>query len=134
MNDTPLPQRKSQEKITFSEEIPLAEGQHAIDVKATDLADKEQTQQVQVTVDLSGPTIGVFAPIEPTITESGTIQLEGASVDKNGVVAVDVDTNVVAQSKGDPRLEFFTELPLGDGENSFVLARAMWRAMRRARP
>jgi hypothetical protein len=118
----PLPQRKSETAIAFQEQVVMAEGTHEIEVKATDLAKKEQVTKVEVTVDLSGPTIGVFAPIEPTITERGTIELEGASVDKNGVVAVNVGDRVVAEAGGVPRLEFFTELPLGDGENSFVLA------------
>lgn len=117
-----LPQRKSETDITFQKQVMLPEGTHEIEVQATDLAEKKETRRVEVTIDLTGPTIGVFAPIEPTITERGTIELEGASVDKNGVVAVNVGDRVVAEAPGVPRLEFFTELPLGDGENAFVLA------------
>lgn len=122
VNGQQLHQRGSAEAVVFEEELVLEEGTHEIEVAATDLADKKVVEKKEVVVDLTGPTIGIFAPIEPTVTPEGTVILEGATVDTNGVISVGVDDRVLAESPGAPRLEFNTELPLTDGENTFVLA------------
>ncbi len=115
-------QRGSQEQVLNEKKILLEEGKQEIEVAAKDLAAKETVKKVEVVVDLTGPTIGVFNPIEPTVTEEGTVVLEGASVDTNGVTTVGVGERMLAESPGDPRLDFGTELPLIDGENTFVVA------------
>ena len=122
VNGEELHQRGSAEEVTFKQEVVLNEGVHEIAVEATDLAEKKTVETVAVTVDLTGPTIGIFSPIEPTVTEKATVYLEGATVDKNGVISVAVDRRVLAESAGASRLPFDTELPLGDGENTFILA------------
>lgn len=122
VNGAEVPQRGSAGKVQAKEKLLLKEGKQEIKVVATDLADKKVEQKVEVTVDLTGPTIGVFSPIEPTVTPHGTVQLEGATVDQNGVTYVGVGGRALAESKGEPRVEFNTELPLGEGENTFVLA------------
>ncbi len=122
VNGAELPQRGSAEQVAVKKQVLLKEGKQEIKVAATDLADKQVEKKVEVTVDLTGPTIGVFAPIEPTVTQHGTVLLEGATVDKNGISYVGVGDRMLAESKGDPRVEFNTELPLGEGENTFVLA------------
>lgn len=113
---------EANEVMAAKEEIILAEGTHTIEVAAKDLAEKEVKKEVEVVVDLTGPTIGVFSPIEPTVTEQGTVVLEGATVDKHGVVSVAVDQNLVAESGGAKKLPFDSELPLATGENTFVVA------------
>ena len=122
INGKTLHQRGSAEAIVFEEELLLVEGTHEIEIAATDLADKKVVVKKQVVVDLTGPTIGIFSPIEPTVTPEGTVILEGATVDKNGVISVGVGERILAESPGAPRLEFNTELPLTDGENTFILA------------
>lgn len=122
VNGEGIPQRGSAAAVSASKGLTLSEGTHTVTVAAKDLADNEVTAQVEVTVDLTGPTIGVFAPIEPTVTPEGTVILEGATVDKNGVAAVRVDDKVLAESPGAPKLAFSSELPLAEGENTFVLA------------
>jgi hypothetical protein len=122
VNGQELHQRGAAQEIALKEELFLEEGTHTIEVVAKDLAEKEVKQEVQVTVDLTGPTIGVFAPIEPTVTEDGTVILEGATVDKYGVTAITVGDSLVAESPGAPKLDFVTEMPLGTGENTFILA------------
>jgi hypothetical protein len=117
-----LYQRGSAEQKDFQKDVELDEGTHNLEVTGMDLANKAVKQEVTVTVDTTGPTVGVFSPIEPTVTEFGTVLLEGASTDKNGMSAVDVDERILAESQGEPRLPFNTELPLGDGENTFILA------------
>jgi len=47
--------------------------------------------------------------------------LEGASVDKNGITTVALDERILAESPGEKRVEFATDLPLSSGENSFML-------------
>lgn len=113
---------KSNEVLASKKEVVLDEGIHKIEVAAKDLADKEVKKQVEVTVDLTGPTIGVFSPIEPTVTDHGTVVLEGSTVDKNGVVSVAVDQKVVKETPGDKKVDFNSELPLAAGENTFILA------------
>lgn len=122
VNDEQLYQRGSTEEKEFKKSIDLEEGTHTLEVTGMDLANKAVKQEVEVTVDTTGPTLGVFSPIEPTVTEFGTVILEGATVDKNGVSNVNVDERLLAESPGAPRLPFDTELPLGDGENTFILA------------
>jgi tetratricopeptide (TPR) repeat protein len=121
VNGEPLPQRGSAEEVSFKDEILLKEGTHEIEVAANDLADKQVKKKVEVTVDLTGPTIGIFAPADPTVTENVSAMLEGVTLDKNGVVSVALSERILAESSGEARLEFGTELPLGSGENSFIL-------------
>ncbi len=113
---------EANEVIATKEEVILDEGTHTIQVAAKDLSEKVVTKDVEVVVDLTGPTIGVFSPIEPTVTDHGTVVLEGATVDKNGVVTVAVDEGLVAESGGAKKLPFDTELPLAAGENTFIVA------------
>lgn len=113
---------KSNEVLAAKKEVVLEEGTHKIEVAAKDLAEKEVKKQVEVTVDLTGPTIGVFSPIEPTVTDHGTVVLEGSTVDKNGVVSVAVDQKVVKETPGEKKVDFNSELPLAAGENTFILA------------
>lgn len=113
---------QADEVLAARKEVVLEEGTHKIEVAAKDLAEKEVKKEVEVTVDLTGPTIGVFSPIEPTVTDHGTVILEGSTVDKHGVVSVAVDQQVVKEAPGVPKLDFNTELPLAAGENTFVLA------------
>ena len=48
--------------------------------------------------------------------------LEGVSIDDNGVVSVALGERILAEASGAGRLEFATDLPLGRGENSFVVS------------
>ena len=113
---------QANEVLAAKKEVVLDEGTHTIQVASKDLADKEVKKEVEVTVDLTGPTIGVFSPIEPTVTPNGTVSLEGATVDKNGVVSVAVDQSLLAESPGAKKLPFNREMPLAAGENTFILA------------
>jgi len=122
VNGKQLRQRGSQESISFRSDVSLKEGAQTIEIVAKDLAQKETRQEVAVVVDMTGPSIGVFSPIEPTVTPDGTVLLEGATVDKNGVATVTVGERLIAEAPGAKKLPFNTELPLGQGENTFILA------------
>jgi len=117
-----LYQRGSKTENTQTKEVTLEEGSHKVALEAIDLAEKKVTQEVEVIVDLTSPTLGVFSPIEPTVTEQGTVILEGAGVDDNGMNDVVVDERLIAEGGGNPRIEFDSELPLGSGPNTFILA------------
>ncbi|HEO71015.1 MAG TPA: hypothetical protein ENN80_07110, partial [Candidatus Hydrogenedentes bacterium] len=121
VNGREMPQRGSAEEVVFEDELLLSEGTHEIELVASDLADKKVTETVEVTVDLTGPTIGLFAPADPTVTENQETLLEGVSMDANGVVIVALGDRILAESHGTNRLDFDTSLPLGRGENSFVV-------------
>lgn len=122
VNGKPLYQRGSPEQLAFSEELLLSEGTQTLQLEATDLADKKIAQEVQVTVDLTGPTIGVFAPADALVTDAASVAVQGVAVDKNGVASVAVGGQTVAESQGAPRLEFQSEAALTDGENLLVIS------------
>lgn len=122
INGKQMPQRGSAQALKFRDDVVVREGVQKIEVVATDLADKETKKEVDVVVDLTGPTIGVFSPIEPTVTPEGSVVLDGASVDKVGMANVAVADRRIAESQGDKKLPFNAELPLGNGENIFVVA------------
>ena len=121
VNGEQLPQRGSAISRTFEDDLLLTEGTHEIRVEVNDLADKETTQTVKVLVDLTGPNIGVFSPRSGSVTEDASVLLEGTCVDKNGVVSVALGDRSLAESKGEKQLDFGADLPLEDGENSFVV-------------
>lgn len=122
VNGEALYVRESAPQKEVEKKLDLEEGTHSVQVSATDLAGKEVTQEVPVTVDNTAPNIGVLSPIEPTVTDRGTVILKGSTRDKIGVTSVNVDEQVLAESPGVPQLPFSTELPLGDGENTFLLS------------
>ncbi len=122
VNGRPLYQRGSPGQLAFSEEVILTEGAQTLQLEALDLADKKFAQDVQVTVDLTGPTVGVFAPADALVTDAATVLVQGAAVDKYGVASVAVGGQAVAETQSAPRLEFQREVPLSDGENIVVIA------------
>lgn len=122
VNGQLLPQRRSAESVAFERGVLFTEGPQEVTLEAMDLADKAASSTVRVEVDFTGPTIGIFTPADAAVVDGATTSLSGTCVDKNGVVAVRLDDRLLAQSKGDTRLDFSAELPLRDGENSFVLS------------
>jgi hypothetical protein len=122
VNGKQLPQRGSAQQLKFRDDIQVREGAQTVKVVATDLAQKETTKEVKVVVDLTGPTIGVFSPIEPTVTPEGAVTLDGNTTDNVGVSTISVGDRRIAEAAGDKKLPFNTSLPLGNGENVFVVA------------
>lgn len=121
VNGRELYQRGSAEDLSFEDELLFVEGTHEVSVVVSDLADKETKETVHITVDLTGPTVGIRSPKDALVTQASEISLTGSTVDKNGVVSIQVDGRTIAQSQGDRRLEFNTVLPLTGGENTFIL-------------
>lgn len=121
VNGRVLHQRGSAEKVTFEDELTLVEGAHQLEIIADDLAGKETAEAVTVNVDLTGPTVAVFEPGPDAVTQSERLTLRGAAVDRSGVASVRLADAVLAESAGDNRLAFAAEVPLANGENTFVL-------------
>ncbi len=98
----------------FSTTLTLSEGTHAIPVVASDAAGNTNTVTVDITVDLTAPSISISAPSDgatvavPTVTVSGSTEA-GATLVVNGLeVAVDPD--------GD----FSVEVALAEGANTIT--------------
>ena len=121
VNGRRLHQRGSAASVSFADELVLAEGTHAIRINAADLADKAAAESVNVTIDLTGPAIGIFEPAPDLVTDAAAIRLRGATLDRNGVTSVLVDNRVLAQSTGDVRMPFEAELALKNGANTFIV-------------
>ncbi|HNR33117.1 MAG TPA: CsgG/HfaB family protein, partial [Candidatus Hydrogenedentes bacterium] len=117
-----LYQRGSPEELAFSEELLLPEGPQTIRFEALDLADKKVSQEVEVTVDLTGPTVGIFSPTDALVIDAASIEVQGAAVDRYGVASVTINGQTVAESGGPTRLEFQGEAALSTGENTVVIA------------
>lgn len=121
LNGTELHQRGSQEQVSFSDELKLDEGRHDIQLEAIDLAGKQTDKTVQVTVDLTGPTVGVYYPTPELVTQEATIELRGAAADTNGVASVRLGDDPIATAQGDSRVDFSRNVALVEGENTFVV-------------
>lgn len=121
VNGQLLPQRGSETDLAVKDKVLLTEGTHEIRLEASNLGDKAVAQTVTVEVDLTGPTVGIYSPADGTVTEAGSVTLKGACVDRNGVVSVMLSDRALAEAGGGKRVEFATELPLSDGENTFVV-------------
>jgi hypothetical protein len=122
LNGRQLHQRGSAREVSFEDEVLLDEGEHTISLVAGDLAEKHSAQDVNVTVDLTGPSLGIFEPPLRLVTDHDTVRLRGAAVDANGVSSVRVGDRELAGSPGEGGEQVFeADLPLVDGENTFVV-------------
>lgn len=121
INDIPFRFRGNAAEEQFREELFLDEGIHAVQLRATDLAGKVSESTLAITVDLTGPAIGIIEPTLPLVTPDGSVRLRGAAVDATGVAWVGLDGVALADAHGEERVGFDTELPLNAGENTFVL-------------
>src|SRR5690606_15103117 len=101
LNGRQLHQRGSAREVSFEDEVLLDEGEHTISLVAGDLAEKHSAQDVNVTVDLTGPSLGIFEPPLRLVTDHDTVRLRGAAVDANGVSSVRVGDRELAGSPGE---------------------------------
>lgn len=122
LNGRIAPQRASAADLTLRDTVLLDEGAHAFEVAARDLAGKETASRFEVTVDMTGPAIGILSPALPHTTEATTVEMTGACVDEVGVVSVALDGQPLAEATdGVQRLDFAATLTLADGPNAFVV-------------
>lgn len=121
LNGERLPQRGSRPELRLQRGVPLREGDHEIAVTAYDLAGNEVEQTVPVRIDLTGPSIGLFAPASAVTTEAAEIQIEGAAADATGLAEIRMDDRVLAAPDGATRAEFSATLALEPGANQAVL-------------
>ncbi|MBI3117242.1 MAG: hypothetical protein HYZ00_01055, partial [Candidatus Hydrogenedentes bacterium] len=121
INGTPVHLRGSQQAISHQQDLVLNEGPQQVNVAATDLADKQVSSTVNVTVDLTGPSIGVFEPADALVTQADSLLLKGAAVDKNGVTRVAVGEEVLYEGDAVPRHEFEKTVSLSAGDNNLII-------------
>lgn len=121
LNGRQLHQRGSAKEVSFQDALTLEEGTHAIQLEAGDLTDKQEQKAVNVTVDLTGPAVGIFEPPAYLVTDGASVRLRGATSDVNGIASVRLGDTVIAEGHGDKRIEFERELPLSNGRNTFVV-------------
>lgn len=122
VNGRILPQRGAPPALALETEVALAEGQNAITVAVRDLAGKETTETRQILVDMTGPTIGLFAPVEGLVTEDAVVRIQGAAVDRSKVAAVSINGKALRRDAAQNRVGFDVEVPLRGGENLFVVS------------
>lgn len=121
VNGKRLYQRGSAEQLAFLDELLFIEGQHAIEVTARDLSDKASTQTIDVTVDLTGPTVGILEPADGLITQATTIIIKGIAVDAHGVTMLTLDEQTLDAPNGAERAPFEREVTLSPGLNRFIV-------------
>lgn len=121
LNNRILPQRAEQPAVEFRERLTLHEGVNEIEVAVTDLADKVQTEKRTFTLDMTGPTIGLFTPTDATVSETSTVVIEGVCVDKYGIAGILVNDKEVASGNGETRLSFTSTYSLSPGENRILI-------------
>jgi hypothetical protein len=121
VNGNRLYQRGSTEQLAFLDELLFVEGQHAIEVTARDLSDKATTETLAVTVDLTGPTVGIMSPADGLITQDARITIEGIAVDAYGVTRIAIDEETIEAPERASRAPFSREVELSPGANRFII-------------
>ena len=119
-----LPQRTSGTEQSYAQELTFMEGQHRVALDVQDLADNTVSQNIAVTVDLTGPNIGIFSPLVGEVTDSDSALLHVRVLDRNGIDRVLLDDVVIAEAKNNETndLSLDTDLELkNQGENRFLL-------------
>lgn len=122
VGDRKLYQRNSAKDLAFADELFYDEGDHTVQVSAVDLADKESTETVSFTVDLTGPSIGIAEPPPGTVTQDTNIRLRGATSDGYAIASLELDGRTLNGASNAARVEFDETLPLQPGLNAFTMA------------
>jgi hypothetical protein len=121
LNGAPLHQRGSTREVALAQSLLLDEGENLVVIAATDLAGKTTTASIPVHVDLTGPTIGVIAPLEGAVIATPSVDLRLAAVDRAGIAEVTVNGVPMAGVAGAERVESGGRYPLQPGENRFQI-------------
>ncbi len=121
LNARVLPQRAEQDSVEFMEQLQLQEGTNEIEVAVTDLADKVKTEKRSLTLDITGPTIGLFTPTDAMVTDMSTLSIEGVCVDKYGIKEIIVNDQKVADGNGEIKLPFASTVSIVPGENRILI-------------
>ncbi len=100
----------------FSGSVSVAEGSTTISVSATDAAGNSNSSSVEITVDITGPTITVSDPNEGESFATQTISISG-SVDDVAISEIDINGETVVVSDGD----FSKSLTVDEGNISITL-------------
>lgn len=117
-----LHQRGSAMAVRFEENLLLNEGRHSLALAASDLADRAVEKTIEVTVDLTAPTIGISAPALGAVVAAAEVMVEGVAADAHGVAWVAVNGTRVAEGGGAVRTPFASAQALTPGENVIVVS------------
>ena len=93
-------QESSQRRVSFSKELNLRQGQHAIKLLASDLAGKTASRTLMVTVDRQGPIIILDHVTRVTHKGSAAIFLQGNLFDEGGVWQLEINGHAVSINRG----------------------------------
>ncbi len=118
----PLYQRGATVAQEFRSELLLAPGEQRIAVAARDLAGKDARTEVPVTVDLTGPNVGIVQPAVGAVTGAASIAIEIVAVDAHGVDAVLLDGEPLAMATPAERSTVTAQVQLVPGENTFIVS------------
>ena len=121
LNNRILPQRAEQTTLKFREQLELHEGVNEIEVAVKDLADKVRTEKRTLTLDMTGPTIGLFTPTDAMVSQETVITIEGVCVDKFGVADISINEQRITSGNGETRVPFTASFALTPGENKIRL-------------
>ncbi len=121
LNGQEIPLRASEREFQTADKFILDEGTHAFKVQVDDLSGKKTEREIQATVDLTGPMIGIIAPTGNTVTQAKTLRLRGVAMDANGVQWLKVNETPVAVTPGARQVPFEQEIPLKTGPNRVII-------------
>ncbi len=117
----PLRFRGNEKEARFVQEALFDEGDHVLHLSATDLAGKSSDRQIQLAVDLTGPSIAIVEPALPLVTEDAFVALKGAIIDPSGIKSLQLNDKPLTLEMGGQVVHFEERLPLNVGENIFIL-------------
>ncbi len=122
VNQQPIFLRHGEKAIVIEQPIETKEGKQEFIVTARDLAGKESTFNLSTQVDLTGPNIGIFKPMDYLVTNDTEITLEGVALDETGIAQIVLNNLIISEGAGEQRKEFHTVLTLKEGENVFIIS------------
>ncbi|HOK09456.1 MAG TPA: CsgG/HfaB family protein [Candidatus Hydrogenedens sp.] len=121
VNGQPLYFRRGEASAVIEQAIDLKEGKQDFTIVARDLAGKEQEIKLSAQVDLTGPNIGIFKPLDLHVTNENEIEVEGIVVDATGISDISLNNKIIAEVNGEQKKEFHSVVPLAEGENVFII-------------
>lgn len=98
----------------FSRTMTLAEGDHSIDVVATDLAGNDRTEVVEITVDTTDPVVSIDSPADGSTVSTATVTVTGTT-EAGATLTLNGDS-VTVGSDG----SFSAEVTLDQGANTIT--------------
>jgi len=100
INGVPLFLERSQKQVAFQQKMALAQGQHIIEVEATNITGKRARQQVAIVVDRQGPMISIGDLSVKAGSTGKQIALAGTLYDPAGVAGLRINGRQISLQTG----------------------------------